>query len=479
MGSNMEQHSQKTNLRQRVHFRERERRQAGNNLRVKPQSIAPVSKIEMLPRTAIKMPRRQMREHPNSQVLEIAESIKKFGFLVPIVVDQQNVLRAGMGRWLASGHLGLSTVPVVRARALSDAKMRAFTLLDNKLSEKSRWNREALAVELPELQDLLIAEDLDFSITGFSAVEIDQIVLDFEDDAPDSSDDVAPELLTETITSRKGDLFRLGNHKVLCGDAADVSAIRRLVGNDKIAMAFLDPPYNLQISKVVGRGQIKHSEFAMASGELSPEKYIGFLKQCLSTAVAISRDGALHFVCSDWRHLRELYEATQELYGGMLNLAVWVKTNGGQGSFYRSQHELIGIFKVGQGKHLNNVELGRHGRSRTNVWSYPGANSFRVGRLDELRMHPTVKPVAMVVDAIKDCTSRRDLVLDSFLGSGTTLLAAERVGRRCIGVEIEPRFVDLTIRRWQQLTGKDAIHAESGLRFEVIVNERAPNHDGR
>ena len=231
-------------------------------------------------------------------------------------------------------------------------------------------------------------------------------------------------------------------------------------------MAFLDPPYNVRVGSVVGRGRTKHAEFAMASGEMSRREFVGFLIETLGNAATHSRAGALHYVCMDWRHLGELIEAGDQTYGEMLNLAVWVKSNAGQGSFYRSQHELIGVFRVGEAPHLNNVELGRHGRSRSNVWRYAGVNSFRAGRMDELSAHPTAKPVALVADAMKDCTRRRDIVLDTFCGSGTTLMAAERVGRRAYGLELEPRYVDVTIRRWQAFTRRDAVHMETGQTFD-------------
>ena len=238
-------------------------------------------------------------------------------------------------------------------------------------------------------------------------------------------------------------------------------------------MAFLDPPYNVRVRDIVGRGQIKHAEFAMASGELSRSDFAAFLKNTLEQAAAVSRDGALHYVCIDWRHVGELIEAGDTVYGEMLNLAVWVKSNAGQGSFYRSQHELVGIFRVGEEPHLNNVELGRHGRSRSNVWHYAGVNAFRSDRLDELKLHPTVKPIALVADAMRDCTRRNDIVLDIFGGSGTTILAAERVGRRAYTLEIEPRFVDVAIKRWQTFSRRDAICAETGLSFDEIASTLA------
>jgi DNA modification methylase len=428
--------------------------------------------IEMIARKQLKLPPQQLRTHSGAQVAAIAKSITTFGFLVPIVVDDENIVRAGIGRMLASERLGLIHVPAVRAGALSTAKKRAFALADNKLAEQGRWDREALAAELPELQGLLLEEDLDVAITGFSAVEIDQIVLDFEENSADPADDIQSSFLAETAVTKPGDTWYLGAHKLWCGDAADRDTLSRMVGDRQVAMAFLDPPYNLKVSDIVGRGHTKHAEFAMASGEMTPAEFIDFLERTLSAAVAISRDGAVHFVCMDWRHLPELFKAGRTTYGALLNLAVWVKSNGGQGSFYRSQHEHIAVFRVGTKSHLNNIELGRHGRSRTNVWSYAGVNSFRAGRLDDLRAHPTVKPIGLVIDAMKDCTRRGDIILDTFCGSGTTLLAAERVGRHFVGAEIEPRFVDLAIKRWQQFTGREATHANTDRTFDDIAAKR-------
>jgi hypothetical protein len=237
-------------------------------------------------------------------------------------------------------------------------------------------------------------------------------------------------------------------------------------------MGFFDPPYNLKVSGLVGRGKVKHAEFAMGSGEFTAGEFVAFLKDSLKAAATLSCDGAVHFACMDWRHFWELLEAADGIYGEMLNCVIWVKTNAGQGSFYRSQHELIGVFRVGEKTHLNNIELGRHGRSRANVWTYAGVNTFRAGRMDELKSHPTVKPVRMIADAMRDCTRRGDIVLDTFCGSGTTIMAAERVGRHARGIEIEPRFVDVAIRRWQAFARADAIHVETGSTFDAVAAQR-------
>src|SRR5436190_219228 len=421
---------------------------------------------------ALKPNARNARTHSKKQIRQIADSIAAFGFLVPILIDEGGLVIAGHGRYAAAKLLGLAQVTVIEVQGLSEAKRRALALADNKIGENAGWDREILAAELPELAEILVVEGLDVSITGFSAIEIDQLAVDFEEDASDPHDAMDPEWLTAAPVSKPGDLWELGSHRLLCGDARNADHVAQLMRGTHASMAFLDPPYNVRVRDIVGRGQVKHTEFAMASGELSRSDFVGFLKSTLAQAAAVSRDGAVHYVCMDWRHVGELIEAGDMIYGEMLNLAVWVKSNAGQGSFYRSQHELVGIFRVGQVAHLNNVELGRHGRSRSNVWHYAGINTFRAGRMDELQSHPTVKPVALVADAMRDCSRRGDIVLDLFGGSGTTLLAAERVGRRAFMLEIEPRFVDVAIKRWQTFSGKDALCAETGLSFDEIASTR-------
>jgi len=356
-----------------------------------------------------------------------------------------------------------------KAKRLSTAKRRALGIADNKIAANAGWNRELLAIELPELASSLIAENIDISITGFAPVEIDQLAVDFEDQSADPADTVNPKHIDLQPVTNPGDLFLLGKHRLLCGDARSPDDVRLLMDGCTADMAFLDPPYNRRVRDIVGRGQVKHAEFAMASGELPRVEFVEFLKSTLRIASGACRDGAVNFVCIDWRHAADVVEAGREIYGDLLNIAVWVKSNAGQGSFYRSQHEFVAVFRVGAVSHLNNIELGRHGRSRSNVWHYAGANSFRKGRMDDLKSHPTVKPIALICDALKDCTRRGDIILDTFSGSGTTILAAERVGRRAFALELEPRFVDVAIRRWQEFTRKDAVHVVSGRSFDEIA----------
>lgn len=427
--------------------------------------------IQLMAIAALKPNAGNARTHSKKQLRQIANSIQAFGFLVPILIDENRQMIAGHGRYQAAELLGIETVPVIEVAGLSETKRRALALADNKIAENAGWDRERLAIELPELSELLVLDGLDISVTGFAAVEIDQLAVDFDEDARE--DKLDPAWADAEVVSKAGDLWQLGSHRLLCGDARNTDDLARLMDGSRASMAFLDPPYNVRVRDIVGRGRVQHPEFVMASGELSSDGFVTFLRDALTQATAVSKDGAVHYICMDWRHIGDLIAAGGDVYAAMLNLVAWVKTNAGQGSFYRSQHELIGVFRVGTEPHLNNVELGRHGRSRSNVWHYAGVNAFRAGRLDDLKAHPTVKPVALVAEAMKDVTRRGDVVLDTFGGSGTTLLAAERVGRKAYVLELEPRFVDVAIRRWQAFTKRDVIHEETGLSFEDIATQRA------
>jgi DNA modification methylase len=397
------------------------------------------------------------------------------GFNVPVLIDREDGVLAGHARLLAARQLGWTEVPTIGLDHLSPEQARAFTIADNRLAETATWNERLLA---ETLRDLSLA-DLDFSLelTGFEMAEIDlrieSLTASAEDD--DLSADAELPAPAGPAISRTGDLWILGRHRLLCASALDEAAYARLLGGKRAAMVFTDPPYNVPIGgHVGGLGAIQHREFAMASGEMSSPEFTTFLRTSLGLAARHSRDGALHFVCMDWRHMPELLAAGAEAYTELKNLCVWAKDNAGMGSLYRSQHELVFVYKAGNGAHRNNVELGRHGRHRSNLWSYPGINTLRRSsdEGDLLALHPTVKPVRLVADAILDCSARGDLVLDPFLGSGTTLIAAERVGRRCAGIELDPLYVDTVIRRWQALTGDTARHAVSGESFEAVESRR-------
>ena len=411
------------------------------------------------------------RTHSKKQIRQIAASIRRFGFLNPILADDDNVVLAGHGRLEAARLEGLAQAPVIRFSHLSVAQKRAYVIADNKIAEQAGWDRELLAIELGELIELLPAEGMEISLTGFEAAEIDLLLADMGASNP-GPEDVVP-ALPKTAVTRPGDLWRLGKHRVFCGDARDEESFSRLMSGARATAVFCDPPYNVRVKSIGGRGRVKHEEFAFASGEMSMAEYRNFLTQALGHSARASIDGALHFVCIDWRHVGDLVEAGREVYGEMLNLVVWNKTNAGQGSLYRSQHELIGVFRVGASQHRNNVELGRFGRNRSNVWTYPGVNSFGKGRKEALASHPTVKPVALVADALLDCTARGEIVLDAFLGSGTTVLSADKVGRVAYGLEYEPRYVDVAILRWQRMTKLEATLEGDGRCFEDIARARA------
>jgi DNA modification methylase len=424
----------------------------------------------------IRPSRNNARTHSNQQVQQIIAVILRFGWTYPILVDNEGNILCGVGRWLAAQKMGLAKVPVIHLSHLGDAEKRALMLADNKIAANASWDREILARELGELSALLPEIDLDIEITGFAPAEIDTLLGDLVDMETDPTD-TPPEPAKEAI-SRRGDLWVLGNHRVLCGDACRETDVRALMGNARAAMVFADTPYNTSIRAIVGRGKNKHREFSIASGEMSPDQFVKFLTKWMRLAAQFSTEGSVHYACMDWRHMGEMLRAGEDVYNELKNLVVWAKTNAGQGSFYRSQHELIFVYKNGDAPHRNNIELGKHGRNRSNLWSYAGVNSFRAGRMDDLSVHPTVKPVAMVADAMRDSTQRGDVVLDPFLGSGTTILAAERVGRRGYGLEIDPLYVDVSIRRWQSFTGKDAILAETGQTFDEVSAAPRLQSDG-
>ena len=404
---------------------------------------------------------RETRKHPPQQVHKLAASLDRFGFVLPILIDPELRVVAGWGLVLAGRQLGLAEVPAVSLTDLSEAELRALRLALNRISEDSRWDREALTVEFSEI--LQLAPEIGLEVSGFEMSEIDTVL---DDGGLDQEDEVPPIDAAVTPVSRLGDLWVLGEHLLLCGDALVAESYVRILETEKADMMFADPPYNVTIERhVSGLGAIKHGNFAMASGELSAAEFLAFLKTFFGHAACCSIDGAIHFVCMDWRHAKEVIIAGEDNYGELKNLCIWNKTNAGMGSLYRSKHELIFVFKVGKSAHINNVALGRYGRHRTNVWDYVSQNALNGTAKSKLPLHPTVKPVAMIADAIRDCSNRGGVILDPFGGAGTTLIAAERTGRRGRVIELDPRFVDVSIARWQRLTGGIARHADSGQPF--------------
>lgn len=403
------------------------------------------------------------RTHSKAQVRKIAESIPAFGFTNPVLIDSQNTIIAGHGRVAAAKLLQLDQVPTIRLESLTEAQVRAYVIADNRLAEDAGWDKEILKIEL---QHLISDAQVDISLTGFELPEID-LIIGAEVSAKDLDDELPK--VDGPIVTQPGDLWLLHRHRIFCGDVREEGSLATLMEHKRAAVVFTDPPYNVAIAdNVSGKGAVKHPDFAMATGEMSQAEFIEFLQKSLGNLIRHSSSGSVHFICMDWRHIGELLTAGDRIYDTLLNLCVWVKAGGGQGSFYRSRHELVFVFRAGATRNRNNIQLGRFGRYRTNVWEYAAPSGLPQRQDDEgnlLALHPTVKPVAMVADAILDCSARGDLILDGFLGSGSTLMAAERVGRICRGVEIDPRYIDVAIRRWQRYTGHVAVHAVSGRSF--------------
>ncbi len=409
--------------------------------------------------------------HSPSQIRKIADCINRFGFNSTVKIDGNNMILAGHGRVEAAKLLGLDTVPTLRLNHLSKSEARAYALADNRLAELAGLDKEILAIEFKELMELEL--DFDLTITGYEIPEIDFTIQSLESKQAKEEGQLHIDT-TEPVVSRLGDHWILGEHSILNGDARQMDSYAQLVGSDKAQIIVTDPPFNLSINgHVSGKGMTKHEEFIMASGEMSDEDFFAFLKHVFSLLVQFSINGSLHYVFMDWRHIGGTLHVGERVYTSLKNMCVWNKSNGGMGSFYRSKHELVPIFKNGDAPHVNNVELGRHGRYRTNVWDYAGVNTFKDGRQEELQMHPTVKPVAMIADAILDASHRGHIVLDPFCGSGSTILAAEQTGRRARCLELSPRYVDVSVRRWQEATGQGATLAENGKSFDEMSLERA------
>ena len=412
------------------------------------------------------------RTHSKRQIRQIARSIEKFGFCNPVLIDDARQIIAGHGRVEAAKQLGIDSVPTCRLSHLSEADKRAYVLADNKLAQKAGWNKELLAIELQGLIEL----DVEIELTGFDMAEIDLILEEAHEanGAPSGPEDNVPQYSSGPAITQTGDLWVLGRHRLLCGDASDKAAYDHLLEGARAEFVLTDPPYNVAIEgNVCGLGHIHHRDFAMGCGEMSEVEFTAFLEAVFKLLAGNTVDGSIHQVCMDWRHMWEMLAAGRKVYSELKNLCVWNKTNAGMGSFYRSKHELVFVWKSGTATHINNFELGQHGRNRTNVWDYAGINTMRAGRLEELAMHPTVKPVALVADAIKDCSRRGGLVLDPFCGSGTILIAAERTGRKARALEIDPAYVDVAVRRWQTYTGKSAVLAGPGETFETVEDQRS------
>lgn len=435
--------------------------------------------IEYLPTGALRPYPRNARTHSKKQIKQIADSIRQFGFTNPLLIDKDQMILAGHGRLAAAELISMELVPCVRLDHMSSAQKKAYVLADNKLALNAGWDDELLALELKEL--LTIDEGFDFGITGFTIAEVDGLIEGLSVEEPGSPrDDELPALTDNPAVTQLGDVWQLGRHRLICGSALDPDVVHQLMASELAQMVFTDPPYNVPIAgHVSGLGKVQHAEFVMAAGEMDKTQFTGFLTSAFQNLASSSTDGSIHYICMDWRHMQEMLEAGERTYTELKNLIVWAKDNGGMGTFYRSRHELIFAFKKGTAPHINSFELGQHGRYRTNVWNYKGMNSFGGSRDQELALHPTVKPVAMIADAIKDVSKRGDIVLDLFGGSGSTLIAAHKTGRRGYVCELDPLYCDRIIRRWQTYAKDDAISLREGKSFEDLGAHQTPRNESK
>jgi hypothetical protein len=438
----------------------------GNNLAVS-RDLNPT----FVPVETLKPLGRETRKHPPAQIRKVQVSIERFGIVLPIVVDSAGRVIDGWAVVLAARRLGLLELPAVTITDLDEADERMLRLSLNRIGEDASWDPGNLKLEFSEIAE--ISSDIDLRVSGFEMGEIDAT---FKSHDEDEEDELPALDKTAIPVTRPGDLVLLGDHQILCGDALLSESFERLLGDERARLTFTDPPFNIPIAgHVSGLGSTKHEDFAMGCGEMSPPEFVAFLQTALGHAACYSQDGALHFIVMHWGKIRELLAATLDLYSETVNLCIWNKSNAGMGSLYRSKHELIFLFKKGSAPHINNVQLGRFGRNRSNVWDYPSQNVLNGTAKSKLSLHPTVKPVALVADAIRDCSNRNDIILDPFGGAGTTLIAAEKTGRKARLIEIDPRYVDVAIERWQNLTGRTAIRVDAVAPLPEDHPQLAPN----
>ncbi|CAN5409960.1 DNA modification methylase [soil metagenome] len=410
---------------------------------------------------------RRARIHTKAKLKKLRRLISEFGWTSPLIIDENSMVLCGAGRLTVALEDAIDLVPVIRIDHMTEAQKRAYILADNRIAAEASWDKALLREELSGLIEL----GYDVELTGFDTLEIDTM-LSFDDvEASDDNvhlpdDDAAP-------IARVGDLWQIGKHRVLCGDARDLASYERLLQGERAQLIFTDPPYGCAISNnVSGLGRVKHEDFVMGAGEQSlPEFAQTLLRPAFRCMAANASPGAIAFVCSDWRAAPYLHDAAQGVFHEQKNLIVFVKTNAGLGTFFRSQHELIFAFKVNPGQHINNFGLGEGGRHRSNVWTYAGANTFRKGRMQDLADHSTVKPKALVSDAIRDCSKRGGIVLDSFLGSGTTLVSCEMTGRIGRGIELDPKYVDVILRRVSAETGCEPL-LDGVTPLSAVIAER-------
>ena len=427
--------------------------------------LAPPLSIEYRRTDALRPAKHRPRKLDAAHVKRLIQSIRRFGFRGAILVKGDHIVD-GHVRHAAAAKLGLPTIPCIDAADLSDDEIRLLAITLNRLGELGDWDIDTLKIELEHAIEL----NFDIEITGFTPAEQDIILLDHA--AEEAAEEVIPEPPREPV-SRPGDLFRLGEHQIVCGSALDPAVYMALLQERPISVVVADFPYNCTITNnVSGLGKKKHGEFVMASGEMSREEFSRFLRDAIRCSSTNLIDGGVFFGFMDWRQIDVLIGTGREAGLSLINMCVWNKGSGGMGSLYRSAYELLPVFCKGDTPAINNVQLGKHGRDRSNVHSYPGANQRGSSASRALADHPTPKNVEHIVDLLLDVSHRGDAVLDPFLGSGTTIIAAEQTGRIGFGIELDPKYVDVAVRRWEQLTGRDAVHGASGLTLDELAAHR-------
>lgn len=431
-----------------------------------------LDRVEYIPVDRLKLHDRKLRKRSAEAATALKTSLSSFGIVLPILIDQHNTVIGGEGIVEAARGLGYRDVPTVRIDHLDANEVRLLRIALNKLGTQSEWDKVELAAEFTELLSLDV--DLAYEVTGFETPEIDNLVHPPAATGEEDPDD-APFAVGEpgSAVARLGDLWELGDHKVLCGSSLEGVSLAALMGAELAAMVMTDHPYNVKIAgNVSGLGKKTHREFVQASSEMSEAEFVAFLTQSIRALAMFCQNGSLLYLFMDWRSVWEMTSSIRAADLTLFNLAVWVKRSPAMGAFDRSQHELCFIAKKGGAAHRNNIQLGRFGRTRANCWFYPGVNSFGPGRDEQLAMHPTCKNVSMLADAIRDATNRGEIVLDGFLGSGSTLIAAERTGRICRGVELDPLYVDVILHRWERATGRKVTLHGTGETLEEVAARR-------
>ena len=399
-----------------------------------------------------------IRKFSKQEISITTKVVDRFGIPSPIIVDNKNEIVLGANLYLAAQNLNAKTVPTVQSKDLSEKEIKMYSVAMNKILTMGEIDLESIKIDI---KDWIFDEN--FTITpeelGLGTIEVDSILFELSgfsaSDAEEQNETKAEEAVLSDIPKivKPGDLIQLGQHRLFCGDSMKAESYTKLLGEEKADIIITDPPYNVKIQGHVTKKK-NHPEFAQASGEMKPEDFINFLNTVTKNLKNFSKSGSIHYLFMDWKHLFELQIATKDVYEKLLNICVWDKGKGGMGSFYRSQHEFCLVYQNGTGSHKNNIQLGKNGRNRSNIWQYPGMNSGTSQAKTLSNLHPTVKPVSMLVDILLDASDFGDIVLDTFGGSGSTLIAAQECGRKARLIEISPDYCDVIIHRWEKMTGK-------------------------